>query len=106
MLPTAGWTDAGRWTRYLDASELPHAMNPPEGMIVTANNRVIRGDEPFISNLYELPYRAERIIELTRGDSAATAASVARPQLDQGAPLPPTLREVAAPPAGDGGPAP
>jgi len=103
MLPTAGWTDAGRWTRFLGTAELPHAVNPPEGMIVTANNRVIRGDEPFISNLYELPYRAERIIELTRGDSAATAASVARHQLDQVDLFARNMREIAARAAGDAG---
>ncbi|HYR30785.1 MAG TPA: penicillin acylase family protein [Gemmatimonadales bacterium] len=103
MLPTAGWSDAGRWTRYLDVSELPHAVNPPEGMIVTANNRVIRGDQPFISNLYELPYRAERIIELTRGDSAATAASVGRHQLDQVDVFARNMRDIAARAAADAG---
>jgi len=103
MLPTAGWTDAGRWTRYVATPELPHAVNPPEGMIVTANNRVIRGDEPFISNSYELPYRAERIIELTRGDSAATAASVASHQLDQVDLFARDFREIAARAAGDAG---
>jgi len=103
MLPTAGWIGGGRWTRYLNTTELPHAVNPPEGMIVTANNRVIRGDQPFISNLYELPYRAERIIELTRGDSAATAASVARHQLDQVDLFARDFREIAARAAGDAG---
>jgi len=72
-------------------------------MIVTANNRVIRGDQPFISNLYELPYRAERIIELTRGDSAATASSVARHQLDQVDLFARSMREIAARAAGDAG---
>lgn len=103
MLPTAGWTDAGRWTRYLAPAELPTAVNPPEGMIVTANNRVIAGDQPFISNLYELPYRAERILELTRGDSAATAASVARHQLDQVDLFARRTREIAARAAADAG---
>lgn len=103
MVPTAGWTDTGRWTRYLATAELPHAVNPPEGMIVTANNRVIHGDEPFISESYELPYRATRIIELTRGDSAATAASVARHQLDQVDLFARDFREIAARAAGDAG---
>jgi penicillin amidase len=103
MVPTAGWTDAGRWTRYLAAAELPHVVNPPEGMIVTANNRVIRGDAPFISNLYELPYRAERILELTRSDSAATATSVSHHQLDQVDLFAARTREIAARAAADGG---
>jgi penicillin amidase len=103
MLPTAGWTDAGRWTRYLAPAELPMAVNPPDGMIVTANNRVIAGDRPFISNLYELPYRAERILELTRGDSGATAVSVARHQLDQLDLFARRTHEVAARAAADAG---
>lgn len=74
---------AGRWARYLTAAELPHFVNPPEGFIVTANNRVIGDEYPFfISREWELPYRAERIRELVRRDSAATARSVARQQLD------------------------
>ena len=103
MLPTAGWTDAGAWTRYLTPAELPHAVNPPEGMIVTANNRVIRGEQPFISNLYELPYRAERILELSSSDSAATAASVAGHQLDQVDLFARQTREIAARAATDAG---
>ncbi len=75
--------DSGRWARYLTAAELPHFVNPPEGFIVTANNRVIGDEYPFfISREWELPYRAERIREMVRRDSAATARSVARQQLD------------------------
>lgn len=82
-LPTAGWTEEGRWLRYLSAAELPRALNPPGGVIVTANNRVAGQDYPFfISRHWELPYRAQRILELVGADRAATAASVARHQLD------------------------
>ncbi len=81
--PTPGWTPAGKWERYLMTSELPRMFNPAEGLIVTANNRVIGDEYPFfISQQWELPYRAERILEMLRSDSAATARSVARQQLD------------------------
>jgi acyl-homoserine lactone acylase PvdQ len=44
---------------------LPRRFNPPEGMIVTANNRVADDDYPYlISTSYAVPYRAARIIEL------------------------------------------
>src|SRR3989449_10862726 len=58
-------------------------VNPAQAYIVTANNRVIGDEYPFyISREWELPYRAQRILELVRRDSAATAGSVARAQLD------------------------
>ena len=65
LLPTPGWTDEGEWERYLDFEELPWTLNPPEGFIVTANNRVIGPEYPyFITANWEFPYRAERIREL------------------------------------------
>jgi penicillin G amidase len=82
--PTPGWTDEGRWVRYLTAAELPQMVNPAEGFIVTANNKIAGPSYPyFLSTDWELPYRAERIREMVSADSAATAASVAREQLDQ-----------------------
>ena len=81
--PASGWATAGRWDGYLAAAELPRMVNPAQAYIVTANNRVIGDEYPFyISREWELPYRAERILELVRRDSAATAGSVARAQLD------------------------
>src|SRR5206468_2027203 len=77
------WAKAGRWDGYLTAAELPRMVNPAQAYVVTANNRVI-GDEYrfYISREWELPYRAQRILELVRQDSAATTTSVARAQLD------------------------
>jgi len=65
LLPTPGWTDEGRWERYLDFDELPRVFNPPEGFIVTANNRVIGAEYPnFITADWEVGYRAARIREM------------------------------------------
>ncbi|HEU5262389.1 MAG TPA: penicillin acylase family protein [Gemmatimonadales bacterium] len=81
--PQPGSTGAGQWQRYLTPAELPRHLNPPEGFIVTANNRIIGDEYPFyISGSWEQPYRAQRIIELVRQNSAATAQSVGRAQLD------------------------
>ena len=82
-LPTRGWTEEGTWERYLASAELPHALNPPDGWIVTANHRIVGDEYPFfISRHWELPYRAQRILELLANDGAATAQSVGRRQLD------------------------
>ncbi len=82
-LPEPGWTGAGGWTRYLSSAELPREVNPPSGFVVTANNRIVGDAFPVpIRADYDLPYRAERIWEMVRRDSGATAAVVAREQVD------------------------
>jgi penicillin amidase len=82
-LPEPGWTGTGGWTRYLSTAELPREVNPPSGFVVTANNRITGDAFPVpIRGDYDLPDRAERIWELVRQDSGATAASVAREQVD------------------------
>ena len=40
-LPVPGWTDEYEWQGYIPFDELPHAYNPPEGYIATANNAVV-----------------------------------------------------------------
>lgn len=83
VTPTRGWTEEGRWERYLTTEELPRVVSPAEGFIVTANNRIVGPGFPFVlTRSWELPYRAQRIRELLRADSLATAGSVSRHQLD------------------------
>ncbi len=82
--PEPGWVHGGGWERYLTATELPRVVNPASGYIVTANNRIVGDAFPIpIRGDYDLPYRAERIWEMVRRDTAATAATVAREQLDE-----------------------
>ncbi len=83
LLPTPGWTDEGRWERYLDFDELPRVFNPSEGFIVTANNRIVGPEYPhFITADWELPWRAERIREMILAGHALTTDSVRRMQMD------------------------
>ncbi len=83
LLPTPGWTDEGRWERYLDFDELPWTLNPPEGFIVTANNRVIGPEYPyFVTANWEMPYRAVRLRELILAGGRLTADDVRRMQMD------------------------
>ena len=83
VFPVAG-VDGPVWTRYLTAEELPTVIDPPEGRIATANNRIVGDGFPFhISHHYDHAYRAKRILELVDAGSALTAADVARQQTDQ-----------------------
>ncbi|MEF2280095.1 penicillin acylase family protein [Deinococcus sp. YIM 134068] len=65
-LPVPG--DGSReWAGYVPFERLPHTFNPADGLVVTANNRVVPDGYPFnlgnIRNWAE-PYRAARITEL------------------------------------------
>lgn len=83
LLPTPGWTGEGAWLRYLAPDELPSVLNPPEGFIVTANNRIIGDEYPFhLASNPAPPYRAARIRELILAAPLHDAADVQRMQLD------------------------
>jgi penicillin amidase len=82
-LPSDGRTGAP-WTGYIHAAEdLPSLSNPAAGRIVTANNETAR-QKPglFISRHYDMGYRAQRILELLEADTAPSAQSASRHQLD------------------------
>ena len=40
-VPYDGATDEGEWTGFIPFDALPHLYNPPSGVIVTANSRVV-----------------------------------------------------------------
>ena len=64
-VPYDGSIDAGEWTGRIPFEKLPHVFDPPLGIIVTANQRVIGGDYPyFLSHSWAQPYRARRIFDL------------------------------------------
>lgn len=44
-LPAPGWLAANDWAGFLDFAEMPHAANPPGGIVVNTNNRT--SDAPF-----------------------------------------------------------
>ncbi len=83
LLPTPGWTDEGRWERYLDFDELPRALNPAEGFIVTANHRIVGDEYPHpLEARWAAPWRAERIRELLRSGGPFAADDLRRIQMD------------------------
>jgi penicillin amidase len=95
-VPVPGWTGEYEWMGYIPYDELPHLYNPPEGFIVTANNRVAPDDYPyFLSREQCQGDRAERITELilARQDQKIDVPYIQRMQFDQ---VSPTARTVAA----------
>jgi penicillin G amidase len=64
-VPVPGWTGEYEWNGYIPFEELPHLFNPPQGFIVTANNRVVDSSYPYyISRDFIMGDRAKRIKSL------------------------------------------
>ncbi|MYL64268.1 penicillin acylase family protein [Bacillus hwajinpoensis] len=65
MLPVPGWNDDYEWEGYIPWEELPTIVNPDEGFISTANNKITTDDYPYhITHTWAQPYRQDRIREV------------------------------------------
>lgn len=63
-LPVPGWTGEHEWLGWIAHEEMPRVMDPPGGVIVTANNRVVADDHPdYLCTDCHPPYRARRIAQ-------------------------------------------
>jgi penicillin amidase len=83
MLPAPGWNDGYAWTGTIPACELPRLFNPPSGMIVTANNKIVGDDYPHFLGVEFLPgWRARRIEEMLKVKKRLAPRDMARIQLD------------------------
>jgi penicillin amidase len=64
-VPYDGSTDAGEWLSYIPLTKLPHLYDPSDGIIVTANQRIVGSSYPyFLTESWPAPYRARRIKDL------------------------------------------
>jgi penicillin amidase len=65
LLPYDGSTDEGQWTGFIPFEALPHVYDPPSGIIVTANSRIVGANYPYKLTVVPLAaYRARRIHDL------------------------------------------
>jgi penicillin amidase len=82
-VPSPGSTDDYDWTGYIPFEALPHAYNPPSGIIATANGRIVPDGYPyFITAKWESPYRTARIYQLLRGGNSFRVSDMLRIQAD------------------------
>jgi len=64
-MPAPGDTDEYEWTGYIPFDELPRSFNPPEGVIGTANARVVGPSYKwYLTDRWAAPYRTHRIYGL------------------------------------------
>lgn len=70
-LPVPGWNDDYAWTGAIPFEQWPRRYNPEEGFLVSANNKPVGDDYPYlISQDWASPARAERIAALLREATA------------------------------------
>lgn len=85
-LPVPGWNGDALWERFLTVDEVPQQLDPPDGVVVTANNRVVGDDFPhYIATDYLSGYRARRVAELL-ATRPVDAAAMRAMQMDVVAP--------------------
>ncbi|KAA1380859.1 penicillin acylase family protein [Aeromicrobium fastidiosum] len=66
--PVPGWDPAYEWSGSVPFDQLPSVLNPDEGFIVTANNKVIGDQYPVLLGADTAAgYRSERIRDLVSG---------------------------------------
>ncbi len=78
-LPYDGTTTDGDWVGYIPFGELPHLYNPPEGFIVTANQRTVGTDYKYYGVMTRdaaNPWRARRIYNLLKDNTKVTMDDV------------------------------
>jgi penicillin amidase len=64
-VPVPGDADDYEWNGYIPFEQLPQALNPESGLIVTANARVVGPNyKPYLTDRWEEPYRTARIYDL------------------------------------------
>ncbi len=82
-LPAEGYSGKNGWDGYLPFSAQPSLYNPPEGFIVTANNKSVGPEYPhYISTYWAGPERAARIRELIRAKEKLSARDIRDIQAD------------------------
>jgi penicillin G amidase len=68
-LPKPGWTGEFEWEGTIPYEELPEAVDPESGFLITANNRIVGDSYPHhITSEWLDGYRAKRIEQLLRAN--------------------------------------
>lgn len=82
-LPAPGWDGAADWTGFVPFDAMPHAEDPPGGVLAAANSRPAPPDHPvFLGRDWQGDWRLRRIAELLAARPQHDAAGFAAMQSD------------------------
>ncbi len=82
LVPLPGWDPANDWQGFVDPGDLPRALDPSEGFLVTANNDLNHLGRAKPINAPMASYRAERIADLISQRSDWSLSATERMQTD------------------------
>jgi penicillin amidase len=81
--PVPGWDGRFEWQGFIPYEEMPSALNPPAGYVVSANHKVVPDSYPYrLTNDWPPPERARRINELVAADTSVTLDDMKKFQAD------------------------
>ncbi len=92
--PAPGWDSQYDWKGFVPFDQLPWTYDPPEGMIVTANNQVTAATGPgvpFLTTDWDFGWRSSRIEELLKKTDKVSPEQMAQIQNDTYNSFAPTL---------------
>ncbi len=82
------------WTSFIPYQQLPAVVDPPAGVLATANSRITANDYPYAIALdWELPYRNERIWKVLGDRTGMSPADMTALQDDTFSALDKTVAE-------------
>jgi penicillin amidase len=88
MLLLEGWTGKHEWIGFVPTAEMPFALNPSNGAVVSANHKIVNYDhyDHYLGNVFRAGYRAQAIwdalgAQIEAGE-AHGVAQAARLQMD------------------------
>lgn len=81
--PVPGWDGQHEWEGWIPFEELPFHIDPPEGFLATANNRIHEATYPHLIGVdWTPPSRIRRIGELLEAETLHSVQSFAAMQVD------------------------
>ncbi len=93
--PVPGWDGKHEWEGYIPFDALPRELNPGEGFIITANNRVVGDQYPYELGSDTAPgYRSARIRDLLTSKDRLSVRDMSRFQTDTYNPIAEQMSET------------
>lgn len=82
-IPALGYTGTQEWSGFIPIDEMPRALNPEQGYIVSCNHKIVPDDFPYdLGDGWFNGWRAKRLVDLIEGQEKISADDCARWQRD------------------------
>ncbi|HTP07241.1 MAG TPA: penicillin acylase family protein, partial [Anaerolineae bacterium] len=82
-VPVPGWTGEYEWIGEVPFEDMPHALNPQQGYVVTCNHRLVPDNYPyFLGDVWMNGYRARRLVDLIESKGQLSIEDMRTMQMD------------------------